>query len=247
MNRAIRSGLLARESFTARLRGLELNQLYDRQTARILARVLERRSNCVDVGCHEGMFLDEMRRRAPGGTHYAFEPLPQLHAVLAAKYAGQRNVKLHEVALSNGSGETTFQHVVSNPAYSGVRRRLYDRAHEEVVEITVQRARLDDILPGDTPIRLLKIDVEGGELQVLEGATATLRRWHPFIIFEHGKRAAGCYGTRPEQVHDLLAACGLRVGLLGEWLKSKGARSLTREAFIEQFDQEKNYYFLAYP
>lgn len=226
--------------------GTDLNIRYDLQTAEVLERVLQPGSNCVDVGCHEGKFLDDMRRLSPKGLHYAFEPLPHMHAALAMKYAGTTNVNLQAAALSNGSGTTTFQHVVTNPGYSGVLRRLYDRPDEEVVEITVRRAKLDDCLPRFKRIRLIKIDVEGGELQVLEGARRTLRRWRPFVVFEHGKRAAGCYGTQPGQVHDLLTSCGLRISLLGDWLRSDGAITLSRDAFIDQYEREKNYYFFAH-
>jgi hypothetical protein len=76
----------------------DLNTLYDAQTAAVMARVLERRSNCVDVGCHQGAILDVMLRLAPRGRHLAFEPLPHMYAALSRKYAGAANVSLHELA-----------------------------------------------------------------------------------------------------------------------------------------------------
>jgi hypothetical protein len=148
--------------------------------------------------------------------------------------------------LSDTAGETTFQHVVSNPGYSGLLRRRYDRPEEEVVEIRVRLARLDDLVAANAPIRLVKIDVEGAELQVLRGAAAMLRRDRPFVVFEHGQGAADCYGTRPEQVFDLFAECGLRLSLMGDWLAG-GRSALSREAFVDEFDAARNYYFLAHP
>jgi FkbM family methyltransferase len=227
--------------------GLNLNALYDAQTALVMQRVLERRSNCVDVGCHQGAILDEMLRLAPEGTHFAFEPLPHLHAALAAKYAGVPNVRLHEVALSEAPGEATFQHVVTNPGYSGLKRRHYDQPGEQVVEIAVKLARLDDVLPPDALIRLLKVDVEGAELQVFRGAAGMLRRCRPFVVFEHGLGAADCYGTRPEQVFDLLAECGLGLSLMKDWLEHGSAKAFSRAAFADEFDSARNYYFLAHP
>jgi hypothetical protein len=68
----------------------------------------------------------------------------------------------------------------------------------------------------------------------------------PVIIFEHGLGAADSYGTRPNQIFDLLCGeCGLNISLLQSWL-DKG-RSLSRKGFEGQFDQRKNYYFIAHP
>lgn len=219
----------------------------DAQTMAVMERVLERRSNCIDVGCHKGLILDVMLRLAPQGRHFAFEPLPDLFAGLQRKYAAAANLSLHEVALSDSVSEATFQHVVSNPGYSGLLRRRYDRPNEDVAEITVRLARLDDIVSAATPIRFVKIDVEGAELQVLRGATAMLRRDRPFVVFEHGQGAADCYGTRPEHVFDLFAECGLHLSLMNDWLAPGGKQTLSRDAFIDQFDASRNYYFLAHP
>lgn len=224
----------------------DFNTLYDNQTAAIMERVLERDSNCIDVGCHVGAILEVMLRLAPGGTHYAFEPLPHLHEGLAEKYAGNPRVVLHKLALSESEGEATFQHVVTNPGYSGLLRRRFDRPHEEVAEIQVRLARLDDVIPRDASIRLMKVDVEGAELQVFKGARDLLRRCRPFVVFEHGLGAADCYGTRPEMVYDLFAACGMRLSVMGDWLETGGARTLSRKGFAEQFDTGRNYYFLAH-
>jgi len=227
--------------------GVDLNTLYDVQTTAVMERVLGRRSNCIDVGCHQGTILDIMLRFAPEGRHFAFEPLPHMHTALVTKYATVPNIELHELALSDTSGETTFQHVVTNPGYSGLLRRHYDRPNEQIEEIKVRKGRLDDIVPAGIPIRLLKVDVEGAELQVFRGAIGILRRSRPFIVFEHGKGAADYYDTRPEQIFDLLADSGLCLSLMGDWLESDGASALSRAAFVDQFDEGRNYYFLAHP
>ena len=226
---------------------VDLNTLYDQQTAAVMERVLDRRSNCIDVGCHQGAILDVMLRLASEGEHYAFEPLPHLYSALEARYATAKNVHLHEAALSEAPGTASFQHVVTNPGYSGLLKRRYPRPHEDVVEIQVRLLRLDDLLPPDLPIRLVKIDVEGAELQVLKGAVQMLRRYQPYVVFECGLGAADCYGTRPEMVFDLLTGCGLRLSLMGDWLASGGRKKLSREAFADEFNSGRDYYFMAHP
>lgn len=225
--------------------GAGLNLLYDRQTAAVIARVLDSHSCCVDVGCHKGQILDLMLARAPEGRHYAFEPIPHMCMRLRGKYRSLPNVEIHELALSDAPGATTFQHVVTNPGYSGLLRRRYDRPDEEVVEIPVRMARLDDIVPADVAVTLIKIDVEGAELQVLRGGLETLRRSRPCVIFEHGQ-GGDAYGTRPEQVYDLFRDCGLRISLMEGWLASPATNALSREQFVQEYDLARNYYFMAH-
>jgi len=218
------------------------NAMYDRQTVAVMRRVLVQTSNCVDVGCAEGSILKEMLALAPNGRHYAFEPIPALAANLRATFP---SVRVIEAALSDVSVEATFEHVVTNPGYSGLRRRRYPSTTEDVQTIRVETKRLDDILPEDLHLRFIKIDVEGAELQVLRGARRAIARYRPFIIFEHGLGAADYYGTRPEEVYDLLVRdCGLRISLMSHWLHGKP--SLDAKSFVREFDRGRNFYFLAH-
>jgi FkbM family methyltransferase len=225
---------------------MDQNQLYDIQTIEVMRRVLVHDSNAIDVGCHAGSVLSEILKIAPDGQHFAFEPLPDMFANLQRDFSTNHHVSLHNLALSDNSGSVTFQHVVTNPGYSGLRKRHYERDNEQVVEIHVQTARLDDIIPKDVDIRFIKIDVEGAELGVLRGAVDTIRRCRPVIVFEHGLGAADYYGTTPEDVFDLLVlVCGLRCFTMEHWLANAGNKHLERTAFCEEFRSGRDYYFLA--
>lgn len=223
------------------------NRQYDVQTLEVMKRVLQENSNCVDVGGHQGSILKEMLRFAPQGTHFVFEPLPAMYEGLRETFGSLANIHVYDYALSDIAGTSTFQHVVSNPGYSGLRQRSYDRPNEQVQEIVVKTNLLDNLVPEHTPIRFIKVDVEGAELQVFKGAVNTIRNSRPVIVFEHGLGAADHYGTLPEDIYDLLAGqCGLRLFIMAEWLEDNEA-SLSREAFCEQFASGSNYYFMAAP
>lgn len=221
---------------------IALNTLYDQQTAEIMRRTLAADSSCVDVGCHTGSILREMLHYAPHGTHCAFEPIPALYQYLVSTFPA---VKLYNLALSNVAGETTFQHVTSNPGYSGLKQRRYDRPNETIEQIQVRTELLDHIVPVDVTIKLMKIDVEGAELQVLEGAGETVRRCRPIVIFEHGLGATDHYGTTPEQVFAFFEARRMSVSSMGRYLE--GAPALTVGEFSRQFHAGENFYFMAYP
>jgi FkbM family methyltransferase len=162
-------------------------------------------SNCIDVGAHAGTFLAHMVRLAPQGRHIAFEPLPAFRAQLRDAFP---DVTLHDLALSDVEGTATFNYIPSMPGFSGLREVA--PGHPKVERLTVRTARLDDVLDPELAIDLIKIDVEGAELQVLDGAERTLSRWRPMVLLEHGL-AARSYGTMPADVHTRLTAAGLRV------------------------------------
>ena len=197
-----------RERSAAHISNLEeKNRLYDMQTIAIMKRSLREDSNCVDVGCCQGSILREILRFAPKGTHFAFEPLPGMYQGLREAFGSLTSLHLDDYALSDTTGTTTFQHVVNNRAYSGLRQRRYDRPHEQIEEIVVKTNLLDNLIPKHIAIQFIKVDVEGAELQVFKGAIETIKNSRPIIVFEHGLGAADYYGTSPENVYDLESDC----------------------------------------
>ncbi|HWI74459.1 MAG TPA: FkbM family methyltransferase [Baekduia sp.] len=205
--------------------------------ATIFATALAPDANCVDVGAHSGDVLDDIVRIAPRGRHIGFEPLPDLAEQLQRRHP---NVCVRAVALSDAGGTATFTHVLDRPGWSGFKPRpTPDGAAARTQTITVPTERLDDALPDDYVPALIKIDVEGAELQVLQGARGTLAAHQPLVVFEHGLGSADHYGTRPEQVHDLLTQLGYRVFDL------QGHGPYTRTVFMETFHTSARVNFLA--
>ena len=205
----------------------------------IMSHVLTKTSNCVDVGSHHGDFLEQFLRLAPLGSHVAFEPLTYLAERLRHRFP---TVDVRQAALSDSNGWATFHHVVSNPGYSGLRQRSYDRRGEVVETIQVETQRLDDALTPGVPIHLLKVDVEGAEFQVFRGAIETLKANKPWIIFEHGHGASDHYGTTPRMIYDLLVGeCDLRIFGLD------GSGPLGLAEFVYIYEKNRAWNFLAHP
>jgi FkbM family methyltransferase len=220
------------------------NLKYDRLTKQIIKRVLNPDSICIDVGAHKGEILNLFLKSAPNGRHIAFEPIPFLYEALTTKFANRCSI--FPFALGDESKETTFHLVKNAPAYSGILQRKYAVKHPDVEAITVLMTSIDYFLITTEKIRLIKIDVEGGEFAVLKGAAQRLRSDKPYVVFECGLGASEFYGTTPTQVYDFLNdEVFLRVSLLDDWLK--GTKPLSRDQFCDYYSTNKEYYFLAHP
>lgn len=219
------------------------NQMYDRQTKRVIKRVCKAGSDCIDIGAHKGEVLDIMIKYAPKGRFFAFEPIPVLYEHLKKKYAHKVNCTVMDFALSDKKGVSSFNYVVSNPSYSGLIKRKYDRSSEIDTTISVKTELLDNIIPPDFTPDLIKIDVEGGELYVMEGARELIARSKPVIIFEYGLGASDYYGATPEKVFRFFATKKMNIYTLKSWLNGK--ESLTEEQFSACYFQRTEYYFLA--
>ena len=222
---------------------LTLNERYDRQTEAIIKKVCKPDSVCIDVGCYKGEILALMMKYAPNVRHIAFEPIPEQYNKLKEKFKDKAII--YPYALGDENKETTFNHVISNPTYSGLKKRNY-KGEENIREITVQVRQLDGVISNDIPLRLIKIDVEGGEFDVLRGSMQTLKRWRPYIIFEHGVGGSDKYGVGPSDmyrflVHDL----GYTISLMEDYLKNENSFGFSLSEFEQQFWEGKNSYFLA--
>lgn len=218
------------------------NQKYDRDTKKVLKQTLKKNSNVVDVGCHKGEVMQEILKFAPDGKHFGVEPIPFLADELRKKLPA--NCTVIEKALDEkGEGESEFILVVTNPAYSGLKKRNYD-SDEKTKKIKVKTARLDAEIAENIKIDLIKIDVEGGEMGVLKGSEKILKNWKPVLIFEHGLGASDKYGTLPEDLYDYLSRFDYRISTMKNFLDKK--TSFSKSDFADQFYQSKNYYFIAW-
>ena len=202
---------------------------------RLIEEVLRPDSNALDVGCHEGAVLAEIVRLAPAGRHIAWEPLPELCARTAARFPG---IDVRCAALSDRAGESEFVHVTTLPGWSGFRARPYPGS-QSTETIRVPTQRLDGALPDGYAPALLKIDVEGAELEVLRGGRETIARHHPVVVFEHGAGSADHYGTTPADVWELLDGAGLRISGLD------GAGPFSRAQFEDEFARAERVNFVA--
>ena len=192
-------------------------------------------SNTIDVGAHLGSQLAQFVALAREGSHVAFEPVPHKARWLRRKFP---DVDVRQTGLLHERSRGAFFVNESRPGYSGLRAQ--GRAHDVVKRIPIDLTTLDDAIDPARTVDLIKIDVEGAELFVLQGATRILSHDRPSLLFESTHSGLELWGLKPEQIFDFLARHEYRVFLPRTFVA--GGVPLTREEFAEAH----TYPFLAF-
>lgn len=142
------------------------------------------RGTVIDVGANIGVFTYAFRKLYP--VVISFEVNPYLIKDLRRSFPV--SVQLHQIGLSNRSGESTFylpilrgKPLVGWGSLEASASEIGDR-HEE---IRVKIEPLDAF--GLSDIGFIKIDVEGHEVEVLQGAEETIGRCRPDVLIEIDK------------------------------------------------------------
>lgn len=139
-----------------------------------------------DVGANVGFFgLIAARIVGPAGAVYAFEPLPHVAAEARANAErnGLANVEVVEVAAGDRDGTASLV-VTRHPG--GATLSQADVGGDAVGRVAVRTVRLDDLVAARIirPPDAVKIDVEGVELEVIDGLRRTIAARRPVIVCE---------------------------------------------------------------
>jgi len=197
MIRNPRHSLIGREMF--------LNGIWEPEVTKYICPRIAQGMTVIDVGADIGYYtLLFAKRVGTEGRVIAFEPIPSAIEKLEQniRLNGYTNVTVCHYALFSSSGhailESPFQLSRINPAKTTsekkdiqVQTRVFD---ECVSNLKVQR------------IDLVKIDVEGAELDVLHGMRHSLERYHPALLIEVHPNTIGYFNHGSEDLVKFLAA-----------------------------------------
>jgi FkbM family methyltransferase len=143
----------------------------------------------VDLGANEGNWTNSVLRVFPQTEVIAAEPGAEPRAALEARFADRPNVLIDPRAVSDKAGTAAF-HVASWSVFSSLLsptpglHELYGTTSpptEEVDTVQVETVTLDQLV-GDRHVSILKLDVQGGELAVLEGGGEALTRTDCILV-----------------------------------------------------------------
>jgi FkbM family methyltransferase len=159
---------------------------WERAELEHVSRLARPGTTAVDVGANIGVYTAALASAVgPRGRVLAFEPEPSNVERLRENVArnGFANVDVHAVALA-GSGDRAVLHLAADPMYHSTGEVSEGRAVH--AEIAVEARTLDDVWQeaGRPAVSFVKIDTEGTELSVLEGAEHVLEAKRPTLIVE---------------------------------------------------------------
>lgn len=139
----------------------------------------------LDIGANKGAYSYALLSCSQ--AVHAFEPNPKAFQTLSKWGADQQNLTLHNIALGNKNGQATLRVPKTDTGYSNQMGSLNPVAVDgDHGQVTVDTKRLDDL--NIENVGFIKIDVEGFELQTLEGAANTIKRDRPNMVIELEER-----------------------------------------------------------
>jgi FkbM family methyltransferase len=181
-----------------------------------IALLLEPSDICIDIGAHAGSWSLPLSRIVPRGRVYAFEALPYYTSVLKklVTIAGCKNIETFNLAISDRNGSTKLTWADSSGKTLTGNTHIAAPLKETNVQcVEVSTSTLDMWIKGrmeNARIAFIKIDVEGAELQVLNGARGIIERDHPVVFLEVVTSCCERYGYTPSAIFKIAESLGYK-------------------------------------
>ena len=127
----------------------------------------------IDIGAHNGNtcidFVDKFKRV------YAFEPNPETVIQIP------NTIKTFPFALGNKREERVLTIPDNDPKHGSIVRHMTGQKQFSITVRTLDGFEFKEV-------DLIKIDVEGMELEVLEGSIQTIMKWRPVVLFKYNEK-----------------------------------------------------------
>lgn len=179
---------------------------YEKGTIQLLGDFLKQGSVFMDIGANIGL-MSTIASKIVGekGRVYAVEANPKTIEVLRHNCAINQceNIEILPIALASEKGSAILY---ENWNVNRGGASLISQGDEH--GLTVSKERLDDLFSPDSPVHLVKIDVEGFELEVLKGGVAWFKTQQPVFIIEVSTQRSNQEGATPESIMSFVADLG---------------------------------------
>jgi FkbM family methyltransferase len=201
---------------------------YDAMQAQLFAEGLDEGDTAIDIGAHAGQYALIMAARCGRSGHVAaFEPDPHARRKLARNIALNPGVKapvVEALAVSDAPGEAVLYSQGGNSQSSLAKSGIGEVAAESAETFTVPLVRLDDYVAerGLAPPRWVKIDTEGAEIRILQGAP-NLLAGPSNILCELHPYAWAEFGNSFEELHAAVSGAGRRIRYIDETAEMKAS------------------------
>jgi FkbM family methyltransferase len=188
--------------------GIYYQEFSEPETADFFLRFLRPGMTIFDIGSHIGEYtLLSAKLVGSSGQIHSFEPQSHLFPILSksVEMNGFTQVVLNCAAVSDHVGEIEFQ-VLEEASMSSIRKPIGSKKSVKIVSVSC--TSLDEYwLNQQGKIDLIKVDVEGAEKFVFQGATKLLNlppEQAPIWIFEYAPKGYADFGYQPDEILELL-------------------------------------------
>lgn len=183
---------------------------YEKPETDFLKSICGNDSVFLDIGANHGWYSLVLARQCPGARLFAFEPIPSTFQVLKKNIELNRleNIEPLQLGMFNKADEMKFLFVEDVSGATSLKLTGQTRGHAPMQEIACPTTTLD-LFCADRGVApsILKIDVEGAELMVVQGAEKTLAHT-PVLLVELLRKWSREFGYHPNDVFTLLADYG---------------------------------------
>jgi FkbM family methyltransferase len=161
--------------------------IYEESTVRLVSSLARPSSTYIDVGANIGLLSLPVLENCPDVSVISLEASPETLSYLTRTQAGSRHRQRWNVtgtAVGKAAGTATFwSSTVDNGAFDGF-KDTGRGGNKQAIEVAVKT--LDELWSdaGRPAVSVIKIDVEGAELDVLAGATQLLASQRPAVVVE---------------------------------------------------------------
>lgn len=146
------------------------------------------------------------------GRVHSFEPSPSVVQCLRRRVEllGLKNVTINELALGSEPGSATLYEYSEHHGGASSLKRIVRSEYKEPTESRVKVKTLDDYVTENriAPVRLIKLDVEGSEIDVLRGGSGLLVSQRPVLFVELSRDTNAAFGRTLSELLETIAFFG---------------------------------------
>lgn len=170
----------------------------------------------LDVGANTGEYAINMHTIFPSIKILSIEANPECRDILERNFDGVCEIEYVISCLSDSKRETIFYGTIENPTCTGnslYRENTKHYSDEKIIKSTIQTETLDELLNRTDKMgkyQFMKIDTQGSELDILKGATETLK-YVKLIVAETSILEYTIGSPLQGEIVSYLQNCGFRV------------------------------------